>query len=114
MMDCKSLAFEPPSLMFRLSPRSVATKHETLMEQLRRATPASVDSATNLVMPTPFSVALSTGGLSRNWCLGVSEVSASSDKDAQRRRISGCVEAEDDARGVESRRDTVIISATDH
>jgi hypothetical protein len=53
-------------------------------------------------------------GLSRKWRLGVSEASASSGKDAQRRRSRDCVEAEDAARGVEGRRDTVPISATDH
>ncbi len=49
------------------------------------------------------------GGLSQNWRQGVSESSAASGKDAQRRRISGCVKAEDDAKGVEDRRDTVLF-----
>ena len=53
-------------------------------------------------------------GLSRKWRLGVSEASSSSGKDAQRRRSRDCGEAEDAARGVEGRRDTVPISATDH
>jgi hypothetical protein len=55
-----------------------------------------------------------TSGLSRKWRLGVSEASSSSGKDAQRRRSRDCGEAEDAARGVEGRRDTAPISATDH
>jgi|GEM_PF-6773153 len=35
-------------------------------------------------------------------------------KDAQRRRSLDCVKAEDTAKGVEGRRDTASISATDH
>jgi len=55
-----------------------------------------------------------SSGLSLKWCLGVAVESASSGKDAQRRRSLNCVKAEDAASGVEGRRDTASISATDH
>lgn len=56
----------------------------------------------------------SPSGLSMNWCLGVGVASASSGKDAQQRRSLDCDKAEDEARGVEGRRDTASISSTDH